>query len=75
MPPVSKFSDPRNTALRAGSGGLPTGMDRADAPNLSLLRKATLLYIALWIFEGALLKWFLRGLANPLLVVRDPVLL
>ncbi len=29
----------------------------------------------MWVLEGALRKWILPGLANPLLVVRDPILL
>jgi hypothetical protein len=32
-------------------------------------------YFWLLIFEGALRKWALPSLANPLLVIRDPVLL
>lgn len=32
-------------------------------------------YFLLVIFEGALRKWFLPGLATPLLVVRDPIAL
>ena len=32
-------------------------------------------YLILWIVEGALRKWFLPGLSNPLLVVRDPVVI
>lgn len=32
-------------------------------------------YFILLIFEGALRKWLLPALANPLLIVRDPVLL
>ncbi len=31
------------------------------------------IYFLLLIFEGALRKWFLPGLATPLLVIRDPV--
>ncbi|RYY07396.1 MAG: hypothetical protein EOP43_03360, partial [Sphingobacteriaceae bacterium] len=31
------------------------------------------IYFLLLIFEGALRKWFLPGLATPLLIVRDPV--
>src|ERR1700712_5727507 len=30
-------------------------------------------YFLLVIFEGALRKWFLPGLATPLLVIRDPL--
>lgn len=32
-------------------------------------------YFFLLIFEGALRKWFLPGLASPLLIVRDPLVL
>jgi hypothetical protein len=39
----------------------------------SYLKKAIWLYFILWIFEGALRKWFLPSLATPLLVVRDPI--
>ena len=39
------------------------------------IRRLFWLFIALWLVEGALRKWVLPDLANPLLVVRDPVLL
>lgn len=39
------------------------------------IKWAIWLYVFLLIFEGALRKWFLPGLANPLLLVRDPVVL
>jgi hypothetical protein len=32
-------------------------------------------YFLLLIYEGALRKWVLPGLANPLLIVRDPVVI
>ena len=38
-----------------------------------LLRRLVWLYFILLIFEGGLRKWFLPGLATPLLVVRDPL--
>lgn len=47
----------------------------ASGPDLRLVRALVWLYIGLWVFEGALRKWILPSLANPLLVVRDPVLL
>lgn len=48
----------------------------AQAPvDLTPLRKLLWIYLVLWTVEGALRKWILPGLANPLLVVRDPVLL
>lgn len=39
----------------------------------SSLKTAIWVYFLLWIFEGALRKWILPGLATPLLIVRDPV--
>ena len=39
----------------------------------ALLKKGIWLYFLLLIFEGALRKWVLPGLATPLLIVRDPV--
>jgi hypothetical protein len=47
-----------------------------SAPELNLLLKqAVWLYFLLLIFEGALRKWFLPGLAMPLLLIRDPLAL
>ena len=42
---------------------------------LQRLRQLLWLYFWLLIFEGALRKWVLPGLSNPLLLVRDPVAL
>lgn len=39
----------------------------------SSLKKGIWLYFILLIFEGALRKWVLPGLATPLLLVRDPI--
>jgi hypothetical protein len=39
----------------------------------TLLKRGIWLYFLLLIFEGALRKWILPGLAAPLLVVRDPL--
>jgi hypothetical protein len=39
------------------------------------LRRAVWAYFYLLIFEGALRKWVLPGLATPLLIIRDPVAL
>ena len=46
----------------------------ADDSN-QLIKKGIWLYLLLLIFEGALRKWFLPGLATPLLIIRDPVAL
>ncbi len=37
------------------------------------LKQGIWAYFILLIFEGALRKWFLPGLATPLLIVRDPI--
>jgi len=42
---------------------------------LQRIRRLLWLYFWLLIFEGALRKWILPGLSNPLLLVRDPVAL
>jgi hypothetical protein len=39
----------------------------------ALLRRLIWLYLILWLIEGGLRRWFLPGLATPLLLVRDPV--
>ena len=46
----------------------------ADDPNKSI-KRLIWLYFFLLIYEGAFRKWFLPGLANPLLIVRDPVVI
>ncbi|HTD67066.1 MAG TPA: hypothetical protein VK846_11110 [Candidatus Limnocylindria bacterium] len=43
--------------------------------SLRMLRWLIWSYFLLLLFEGALRKWLLPALANPLLIVRDPVLL
>lgn len=59
-------------------------MNAATLPHLSLafaeearttrrLRQLIWLYIVLLIFEGAMRKWLLPGLAAPLLIIRDPL--
>jgi len=37
------------------------------------IRRLVWLYIILWLVEGGLRRWFLPGLATPLLLIRDPV--
>lgn len=41
----------------------------------TLVRRLIWIYLILLIFEGALRKWFLPGLATPLLIIRDPVVM
>jgi hypothetical protein len=40
---------------------------------IELIKKGIWLYFLLLLFEGALRKWFLPGLATPLLIIRDPL--
>ena len=40
-----------------------------------LLRQLIWLYIFLWLMEGGLRRWFVPGLATPLLLVRDPLII
>lgn len=44
-------------------------------PAIDFIKKLFWLYFILLLFEGALRKWVLPGLATPLLIVRDPVAL
>ncbi len=45
------------------------------ADSLRLLKQGVWAYFLLLIFEGALRKWVLPGLAAPLLIIRDPLAL
>jgi hypothetical protein len=40
-----------------------------------LIRNLIWLYIILWLIEGGLRRWVLPGLASPLLLIRDPVVI
>lgn len=64
-------------ALAIAAPALPLAPAPPARPpvDLALLRKLLWIYLATWVLEGALRKWILPGLANPLLVVRDPILL
>ena len=46
-----------------------------ESSDRNLIRNLFVLYLVLWIFEGALRKWFLPGLSSALLLIRDPVVL
>jgi hypothetical protein len=49
--------------------------DAAESVFVRATRWLIWLYLILWIIEGALRKWYLPSLSNPLLVVRDPVVI
>jgi hypothetical protein len=40
-----------------------------------LIRHLIWAYFVLWLVEGGLRRWFLPGLATPLLIIRDPLVL
>lgn len=48
-------------------------IEQVVEPGYNSIKIAIWVYFLLWIFEGALRKWILPGLATPLLIVRDPV--
>jgi hypothetical protein len=50
-------------------------LDPSESTYVVTVRWLIWIYFVLWLIEGALRKWFLPGLSNPLLVVRDPVVL
>ena len=43
--------------------------------NFNAIKKLILAYFLLLLFEGALRKWFLPGLSNGLLIIRDPIVI
>jgi hypothetical protein len=48
---------------------------RPDSSDYNLIKKLIWVYFILLLFEGALRKWFLPGLSQGLLIVRDPIVL
>ena len=59
---------PNRTSTRVEPRPLPVAK-----PKDQLLYYLVLIYIALWIFEGGLRRWVLPSLSNPLLLIRDPL--
>lgn len=63
-----------NTSVQTNSQVVfPELNGSTTARELNILKKGVWVYFILLIFEGALRKWILPGLATPLLLVRDPV--
>ena len=46
-----------------------------DSQQTRLIRNLIWLYLVLWLIEGGLRRWFLPGLASPLLLIRDPLVI
>ena len=47
--------------------------DSHDIDPNQRLKVLVWIYFLLWVFEGALRKWFIPALSTPLLLVRDPI--
>jgi hypothetical protein len=48
---------------------------RAFEKNTETIRRLIWLYLVLWLIEGGLRRWVLPGLATPLLLIRDPLVI
>ena len=46
-----------------------------DIGDFVIIKRLLVVYFLLLLFEGALRKWFLPGLSNGLLIVRDPIVI
>lgn len=69
------FKTHRETDYAAEKLRLKMITEDAHADDHAFLKKMIWAYFLLLIFEGVLRKWFLPGLATPLLIVRDPIAL
>ncbi|WP_237144076.1 hypothetical protein [Pontibacter pamirensis] len=76
MTPISKRREALGAVYATGKQRhvIKSG-ETSSKSDLLLLRRGVWLYFFLLLFEGALRKWFLPGLATPLLIVRDPLAL
>jgi len=54
---------------------LPRLRNISEPLDISFIKKLIWLYFLLLLFEGALRKWFLPGLSNGLLIIRDPIVI
>lgn len=62
-----------NYTLNNNTGEFYSRQLQIDLKTQVRLKQGIWLYFLLLIFEGAIRKWLLPGLATPLLVVRDPI--
>ena len=61
----------RNTASKKNL----TVISSAQYDEIGIIKKLLWIYFILLLFEGALRKWFLPGLSQGLLIVRDPIVI
>lgn len=57
------------------AAGFPGLSEVAWGRHTAQIRQLIWLYLVLWLIEGGLRRWFLPGLATPLLLIRDPVVI
>ena len=50
-------------------------VSQAVATDYAFIKKLIWVYFLLLLFEGALRKWFLPGLSQGLLIIRDPIVI
>jgi len=63
------------TAVPANLVAMPAVPRELAGEQTRLIRSLIWLYLVLWLIEGGLRRWFLPGLASPLLLIRDPVVI
>lgn len=66
------FTTLPQSLIEANEQSRPQVVDQSPV-GLIATKRLVWLYFWLLIFEGALRKWILPGLSNPLLIIRDPV--
>ena len=69
--PAKRTLRPRS---RAAAAPVPAPARPTTSDPLKVLRWLIWTYFWLLLFEGGLRKWIVPSLANPLLIIRDPVL-
>ena len=74
MPPNNLADIKNKRNLKTDSFWKKNKQQLPKDPN-HILKLGIWVYFFLWIFEGALRKWFLPTLSMPLLIVRDPIVL
>jgi hypothetical protein len=63
------------TTIQARPVAVASHQDLAFERRTAWIRRLIWVYLVLWLVEGGLRRWFLPGLADPLLLIRDPVVL
>jgi len=67
------LNNPVKTIELSSSSKSVNYVSSAEEKTILQLKRGIWIYFFLIIFEGALRKWIIPGLASPLLIVRDPI--